>query len=369
MCTYILNEEHSMVQELARELAEEEIKVRAEEVDHEQRCPKESIEILAQSGLVACIAPEDYSGTGVDYHSQLLVIEEAAKECASTALTLANIAEMTEVVLKHGKESLKQRIIPRMVEGKIAVIAGNDSVLSSALKTNIIAKKTDNGYVLNGVKNNVVNAKSGEVYLVAAKCADNILWFVIEKKISGLKTFEQPSKLGFKGCSFDQIIMEDCYAAEDACLEGGVWKTLSGLQTLNMAAIAEGIAQGAIAEAIQYVNQRVQFGKTIAQFQNTQHVIAELLAKAESARALVWSAAEVKDAGENYEYVASMAKLIAADVAASVTRKCVQLMGGYGYSREYPVERKMRDAKMTELLSGGLNTHKDLIANVSVVRQ
>ena len=366
MQTYILNEEQIMIQELVTELTQAEIKPRAEEIDHTMCCPKEGIEILAEAGLTGCAIPEIYGGTGLDYWCQLYTIEEVAKECASTAYVLANMAEVTEVLLKHGSRDLLETVLTEILGGTIVSIGGNDSFSGKSLKTDIEAEKTENGYLLTGVKKNIANFKESRYCLLAVRQDGENVWFLIDTEY--VEVTESVRKLGFKGISYDAIVLENYFVSEDRILKGNVYQTLSDLQTLNMAAIAEGIAQGAISEAIPYVNQRVQFGKTIAQFENTQQVMADMLSKAEAARALVWEAAKVKDSGQDYAYAASLAKIMATDVAPVITRQVVQLMGGYGYSKEYPVERKMRDAKMTELTAGKTSCHKEIVAKTAVVQ-
>lgn len=360
MKTFVLTEEQAMIRDLASDLAKAEIMPRSEAVDHTGHCPTEGIAALAGAGLVACTLPEALGGAELDHWSQTVVIEEIAKECASTAWVIANTVEVAECILRHGTEAQKNTVLPRLASGSLAAPAGRD--------TAVTAEKTGGGYVLNGTKTAVPNAGSCDWYLVPARDGDVELWFFIASDAAGLEARSGTPQLGMKGCPLGELVFNGCTAAADTVLAGNAADTLCAAQALNMAAIAAGIAQGAAAEAIKYINQRVQFGTTIAQFQNTQHVMAQLLAQIEGARALVWDAAHVKDSGEDYAPAAALAKLMASDTAATVTRKCVQFMGGYGYSREYPVERKMRDAKMTELLCGASAYQKDVVAKAVVVQ-
>lgn len=368
MKTFVLTEDQETIVDLATSLAEAEIRPRSEAVDHEACCPAEGVAVLAKAGLVACMIPEELGGAGLGHWSQSVVLEIVAKECACTAWTIANIVEVAECLCKHGTDIQKEQILAELPSGALACVAGSDAPCGAPVKYTLTAQKTDAGYVLNGVKKNVPNTGSCKWYLVAAEGECGPVWVTVNGAAAGLTTERRESRLGMRGCGFGEMVFENCEVASDMVLSGDVAATLSAAQALNMAAIAEGIAQGAIREAVQYINQRVQFGKTIAQFENTQHVMAELIAKTEAARALVWQAAQVKDTGADCAYAAALAKLVSTDIASVVTRKCVQFMGGYGYSREYPVERKMRDAKMTELLGGASVMQKDLVAKKSVVQ-
>lgn len=368
MKTFVLNEDQRMVKELLDELVEAEIRSRSEEIDHKQKYPAEGIQVLAESGLIACMIPEKYNGSELDYLSHTLVIEEVAKECGSTAFAIAQICEAAEVVLKHGSEEAKSRYLPTLVCGTPVAVGGSDRNVNNSFDVTVTAEKTEEGYVLNGLKKNVFHANAASWFIIAAKEDDEVKWFIVDNKNAGITISDGDIMLGFKGCKVGSLSFNEYKVPETALLKGNVEATLKSIQALNMAAISSGIAQGALNEAIEYVNQRVQFKKTIAQFQNTQQVGAELLAKSEASRALVWEAARVKDAGEESSYVASLAKIIATEAAAMITKKCVQFMGGYGYSREYPVERKMRDAKMAELLNGSSFLQKDAVAKMRIVK-
>lgn len=368
MKTYILNEEQKMIVDLAKSLAEAEVKPRSERVDHEAVCPTEGVAVLAKAGLVACMVPEELGGAGLDHWSQIAVLEAVAKECASTAWTISNIVEVAECLNKHGTDLQKEQILAELPGGVLACVAGSDAPYGAPKKFSVTAKKAGVGFVLNGAKKNVPHVGSCKWYLVAANGEDGPVWVTVNADAAGVKAQIKGPKLGMRGCCFGELVFENCEVAADMVLSGDVSATLSAVQALDMAAIAEGIAQGAIQEATQYINQRVQFGKTIAQFENTQHIMAKLLAETEAARALVWQASHVKDSGDDYAYAAALAKLAATDAANVVTRKCIQFMGGYGYSREYPVERKMRDAKMTELLGGASCMQKDIVAQTAVVQ-
>lgn len=362
MKTFVLTADQEMLLGLAHDLAEAEIRPRSEAVDHECKFPAEGIKILAEAGLVGCTAPEAYGGAALDAWCQIAVIGEVAKECASTAWALAMTAEAVECVTQFGTDAQKDSILPLLLSGGCAAVAGSDNVPGGPEVLTASAVKTDDGYVLHGVKKNVFGAGCCDWYLIKAQAEDAAKWFLVSASSLTVRSGEE--KLGFKGCPTGELVL-DGSRAEELC--GAVDDMVKAAQTLDMAAIAAGVAQGALREAIQYVNQRVQFKKRISEFENTQQVMSELLAKTEACRALVWNAAQVKSAGEMYGYAAALAKIAAADNASIVTRKCVQFMGGYGYSREYPVERKMRDAKMCEMCAGSTELQKTLAAQTAVV--
>lgn len=353
MKTFVLTEDQSMLRELAQNLAEAEIKPRSEHVDQGCVVPAEGMSVLAEAGLLSCMLPEDQGGAGLDCWSQCCVIEETAKQCASTAWAVSENAVVAECVCRYGSETSKSQVLPSLVEGAFAAVADG---------AGLTCEKAGDGYVLSGRLRHVLLAEAAKWLVVSAQEGEERLWFLLKNGQDGLKVEKQAELLGLKGCPAGTLCLENCRAASDALLGGGVEKTLRTLRALYGAAIAAGISQGALAEAIPYANQRIQFGKPVSHFENNQQLLSDLLAKAEAARALTWNAAAVKDSGEDGEVVAEMAKVFAADVAPYLTRKCVQVMGGYGYSREYPVERKMRDAKMIELLGG---TAEDLKAEVA----
>ena len=351
---FVLTEDQQMVRELAEGLAQSEIRPRTEEVDHASACPAEGAAVLAEAGLLACTVPEKYGGAGLDAWSQMCVIEETAKECASTAWAVAASSVAAECVLAHGGETLKREMLPALVSGQFAAVA----------ETAVQAERDGEGWALSGAARHVLLAAESSWYLVSAAADGAVRWFAVRGDAAGLQVRAGEPMLGLKGCPMGDLVLDRCPGeALDAKADSSVKAALS----LASAAVSEGVAQGALAEAVAYVNQRVQFGKTIAQFENTQQVMAELLAKAQAARALVWDAAEVKMSGDDYGVVAAMAKIVASDAASIITRKCIQFMGGYGYSREYPVERKMRDAKMLELVGVTAEQGKASVAGAEIV--
>lgn len=358
MSTYILSEDQRMIKELVDELVENEIRPRSERIDHEAEYPSEGVAFMAESGLAGCILPERYGGAGLDAWSQTAVIESIATACASTAWALAMITEVSECILAGGTDAQKDEYLAELAAGAPACVAAQGRVR---------ADRTESGYILQGRVPHVPNAGRCGYYLVRAMAEDGVKWCLIENGQDGLHFEVEAPLLGMKGCVHGTMILDSATVPAGSVLMKDVSDVYRNASALDMAAIAAGIARGGLEEAIRYDNQRVQFGKTIAQFENTQQVLAGFLAETEAARALVWQAAVIKSAGEDYGYMAACAKTFCSDVAARATRKCLQLMGGYGYSREYPIERKMRDAKMTEILAGNTGSYKADIAREKVV--
>ncbi len=359
MKTFVLTEDQSMLRELAQSIAEAEIKPRSEHVDRACALPEEGMGILAEAGLLSCMLPEAAGGAGLDHWSQCCVIEEVAKQCASTAWAVAENAAVAECVCRHGSETRKSQVLPALAEGAFAAACAGEG---------LSWEKKGDGYVLNGRLRHVLLAQAARYLVVSAQAGGERLWFLLEQGQAGVKAEAQAELLGMKGCPAGTLALENCAVSGESLLAGDVEKTLDEARALGGAAIAAGISQGALAEAIPYANQRVQFGKPVSHFENNQQLLSDLLSKAEAARALVWSAAAVKDSGAPAETAAEMAKIFATDLAPYLTRKCVQVMGGYGYSREYPVERKMRDAKMIELLGGTAEELKARVAQTLVIQ-
>jgi len=351
MSTFFPDEEQLMVMDLARKMAVNEVGPVAEDTDHNAYIHTEVLSTIAESGLICCMLPEEFGGDGLDYWNQICVIEEIAKECASTAWAVANTAEAAMAVLKYGTDALKAKVLPAFANAVLACVAGNDSPHFGRQEITLRASKEADGYVLNGIKKNVPVINEVQKFLVSATADDGVKWFLADRNTPGLTICEDAPLLGMKGCRNGNVIFDSCKMDKDTLLKGDASEYISSIQNLNIAAIAAGISEGAVTIAVDYVNQRVQFGKRIAEFENTQVVLARLRARTEASKALLWSAAETDPDDKEFSNIAAIAKLETTDTACITTRKCLQLMGGYGYSREYPIERKMRDAKMTEILA------------------
>jgi alkylation response protein AidB-like acyl-CoA dehydrogenase len=365
-----LDEEHELLRQTARELAEAKIAPYAAAVDAEARFPQEALDALVGARLHAVHIPEAYGGEGGDALAAALVIEEVARACASSSLIPAVNKLGTVPLLLSGSESLKARYLAPVARGEAMFSyalseagAGSDA---AAMKTRAV--RDGDSWVLNGTKMWITNAGVSEFYTVMASTdpslgARGISAFVVEKSDPGVSFGKPEKKLGIKGSPTRQVILEDVRIPADRIVgaEGTGFKT--ALATLDhtrvtIAAQALGIAQGALDYALGYVKERRQFGQPIAEFQGIQFMLADMAMNLEAARQLTYAAADRSEramAGEkvtDLTFFGSAAKTMASDVAMSVTTDAVQLLGGYGFTSDYPVERMMRDAKITQIYEG-----------------
>jgi len=362
---YELSEEHTALREAVRDLATKEIAPYAAEVDEQGRYPIEAQNALTKAGFQAVIIPEEYGGEGADELAGCIVIEEVARACASSSLIPAvNGLGMTPILLSASHE-LKKQVLPSIARGEAMISyalsereAGSDA---AAMKTR--ARREGDEWVLNGTKCWITNAGISTWYTVMAvtdpeKKANGISAFVVHKDDPGFVVGSKERKLGINGSPTREIHFENCRIPGDRIIgaEGTGFKT--ALATLDhtrptIGAQAVGIAQGALDIAISYVKERKQFGKAIAEFQGLQFMLADMAMKVEAARQLVYVATARAERGEkNLGFISSAAKCFASDTAMSVTTDAVQLLGGAGYTRDFPVERMMRDAKITQIYEG-----------------
>lgn len=371
---YSLTKEQKMVQQLAREFAQKEVKPLAEEIDEEERFPVESAQKMFKLGFYGGPFPEEIGGQGGDFISYSICIEELAKVCATTAVVLSVHALGISVLSKFGNPAQIEKYMPRLMNKDITCFclteagAGSDA---AGVKTKAV--KDGDYWVLNGTKMFITNAGYAGLYFILAntdktKKNNGMTCFIVEADNLGLRIGKKERKCGIRGSSTCEVILENCRVHKDDILgqEGkGLSIALSSLDggRLGIASQALGISQGALDEAMKYVKERKQFGKRISQFQKTQFSIADMHARVEATRMLVRKAAYLKQVGDKEAGVtAAMAKLFASDTANIVTRECVQLMGGYGYTREYPVERMFRDAKITEIYEGTSEVQRMVIS-------
>ena len=372
---FTLTKEQVLIQQLAREFAEKEVKPIAAEIDEEERYPEETIPKMFKAGFFQCPHPKALGGAGGDYVAYSICMEEIAKVCASTAVTLSVHSSLgINLMAKYGTPAQKEKYMERLMNSELACFclteagAGSDS---SAQKTR--ATKVEGGWIINGTKMFITYAGHAGLYYVIAvtdktKGTKGITCFIVEKDNPGLKIGKHEKKCGIRGSATCEVVLENCFVADDAILgkEGdGLKVALGGLDQgrIGIASQALGIAQGALDEAMKYVRERKQFGKRLSQFQKTQFSIADMQTRVDAARLLVRRAANYKDIGHPQAgMAASMAKLFASDTANIVTRECVQLLGGYGYTREYPVERMFRDAKITEIYEGTSEVQRIVIS-------
>ena len=366
-----------MLRKMYREFAENEVKPLAAELDEEERFPSETIPKLARYGFLGIPFPKKYGGQGGDNLAYAMAIEEVAKVCGTTSVIIAAHTSLCcYPIYAFGTEEQKMKYLPDLLSGKKLGAFGltEPNAGSDASGQQTLAVLDGDHYVLNGTKCFITNATEASTFVVFAmtdkyKGNHGISAFIVEKGFKGFSIGKHEKKMGIKGSATSDLIFEDCIVPKENLLgeEGKGFKiamgTLDGGR-VGVAAQALGIGEGAIEETIKYTKERMQFKKRISQFQNTQFQLADMKAYADAAQLLVYRAAMSKDAGDpNTGFYSSMAKLFAAGMASDVTRRAVQLFGGYGYTREYPVERMMRDAKITEIYEGTSEVQRMVIAN------
>ncbi|MCB2360627.1 acyl-CoA dehydrogenase [Clostridium estertheticum] len=370
-----LNEEQKDLQTMFREFAEKEVKPLAHEIDEEERFPQETVKKMAELGIMGIPFPEEYGGSGIDYLTYTVAVEELSKACATTGVIVsAHTSLCASPIYEFGTEEQKQKYLVPLAQGTWLGAFGltEPSAGTDASMQKTTAVLDGDNYILNGTKVFITNGGKADVYVILAMTdktlgTKGISAFIVEKDFKGFSIGKKEEKMGIRGSSTCELIMENCIVPKENLL-GKVGKGFSmAMKTLDggrigIAAQALGIAQGAINEAVLYVKERVQFGKRISQFQNCQFELADMQASTDAARLLVYRAACAKDNHEPFSHLAAMAKLVASEVASDVTRRAVQLFGGYGYCREYPVERMMRDAKITEIYEGTSEVMKMVIS-------
>ena len=372
-----LSKEHELLRKMYREFAQNEVKPLAAELDEEERFPKETIPKLAKLGMLGIPFPKKYGGAGGDNLAYAMAVEEVAKTCGTTSVIIcAHTSLCCYPIYAYGTEEQKMKYLPDLLSGRKlgAFVLTEPGAGTDASGQQTTAVLEGDHYVLNGVKCFITNATEAETFVVFAmtdksKGNHGISAFIVEKDFPGFSIGKHEKKMGIRGSATSDLIFEDCIVPKENLLgqEGKGFKiamgTLDGGR-VGVAAQALGIGEGAINEAIAYTKERVQFGKRISQFQNTQFQLADMKARADAAQLLVYRAACAKDDGDpKCGFYSSMAKLFAAEMASDVTRRAVQLFGGYGYTREYPVERMMRDAKITEIYEGTSEVQRMVIAN------
>ncbi len=383
-----LSKEQHMLRKMYRDFAENEVKPLAEEVDEEERFPEETVKKMAKLGMMGIYFPKEYGGAGADVLAYVMAVEEMAKVCGTTSVIIsAHTSLCCAPIFENGTEEQKKKYLPKLCSGEwIGAFgltepgAGTDA---QGQQTTAVLDESGENWILNGSKIFITNAGYANVFVdhrhhrqLSSTSA------AARRRRSPPSSWSAPipaspwastrRRWASSGSSTCELILEDCMIPKDRLLGkqgkgfGIAMKTLDGGR-IGIAAQALGLAEGAIEETIKYTKERVQFGKRISQFQNTQFQLADMHAKTEAAKWLVYSAAMKKENHEPYTVDAAMAKLVAAETASDVTRRCVQLFGGYGYTREYPVERMMRDAKITEIYEGTSEVQRMVIsANLGV---
>lgn len=361
---------------MIRAFAEREVKPLAAEIDEQERFPLETVQHMAKLGLMGIPFPQKYGGSGATNQIYSMAVEELSKVCATTGVVLsAHTSLCCAPIYENGTEEQKMKYLPKLCSGEwigaFALTEPNAGTDAAAQQTTAVLD--GDNYILNGNKIFITNAEYAQVYIVFAMTDKSlgtrgITAFIVEKDMPGFKIGKKEMKMGIRGSATCEIILDNCIVPKANVLgvEGGgfkvAMKTLDGGR-IGIASQALGIAQGALDETIKYTNERKQFGKAIAKFQNTQFHLADLHSEIESVRLLVRAASWKKDAKLPYSLDSAMAKLLAAEVAVRMTNKAVQFHGGYGYMREYPIERMMRDAKITEIYEGTSEVQRIVIAS------
>lgn len=375
-----LTKTQELFRQMIHEFAEKEVKPLAAEIDEQERFPEETVKKMAKLGIFGIPVPKEYGGAGGDNIMYSIAVEELSRCCATTGVIVSAHTSLCMVpILEFGTEEQKRKYLPKLASGEwlgaFGLTEPNAGTDSSAQQTTAVLDGDE--WVLNGNKIFITNAGQAGLYVIIAmtdKSQGNrgISAFLVEADTPGFSVGKQELKMGIRGSSTAELIFDNCRIPKENLL-GQVgrgfriaMKTLDGGR-IGIAAQALGIAQGALDETVKYTKERKQFGRAIAKFQNTQFQMADLQTKIEAARLLVRSAAFKKDEAIKNDRIAysadsAMAKLYASEVAMEVTTKAVQFHGGYGYTREYPVERMMRDAKITEIYEGTSEVQRMVVA-------
>ncbi|HEC68889.1 MAG TPA: acyl-CoA dehydrogenase [Candidatus Omnitrophica bacterium] len=376
MLDYGLTEEQLMIKELARKVAEEKIKPFSKQWDEEEKFPQEAIKALAQSDLFALCIPEEYGGMGGGLLDLCIATEEISRVDGGVAASYAASFLGMFPILLFGTEEQKKKYLPPIASGeKLSAFALTEPEAGSdAGAVTTKAVKEGDFYVLNGLKHFITNGGDADIYTVIAltdksKGPRGISAFIVEKGDSGFSFGKKEEKMGIRASSTRELVFQDCKIPKERLLGGkegiGFIATMKTFDQSRpgVAAQAVGIAQGSLELAVEYAHQRVQFGQKISSFQGIQWMLADMATKVEAARSLVYAVARAIDRGaKNIGAYSAQAKLFASDVAMEVTIQAVQIFGGYGYMRDYPVEKFMRDAKITQIYEGTNQIQKNIIA-------
>ena len=384
-----LTKEQLLVRKMYRDFAENEVKPLAAEIDEEERFPMETVEKMAKLGMMGIYFPKQYGGAGADVLSYAMCVEELAKVCGTTAVIVsAHTSLCAAPIFENGTEEQKMKYLPDLCSGKkIGAFgltepgAGTDA---QGQQTTAVLDESGENYILNGSKCFITNGNVADTFVVIAvtgKTVDKrgrsmkeISAFIVEKDDKGFSQGKHEKKMGIRGSATSDLVFQDCIVPKENLLgkEGKGFKVAMGTLEggrVGVAAQALGIAEGAIAETVKYTGERMQFGRRISQFQNTQFKLADLESSTEAAQLLVYRAAVAKDNNDPMTgYYSSMAKLYAGGNASTVTRECLQLFGGYGYIRDFPIERMMRDAKITEIYEGTSEVQRMIVSRAMGVK-
>ena len=372
---YLLTEEQIMIRDLARQIAREKIQPVAAKYDAEGIFPWDIVKVMSDSDLFGVYIEEKYGGTGGGCMELVLATEELSRACGGISLALAATALGTYPIILFGTEEQKQKYLPDLAKGKrLAAFALTEAGAGSdAAAVATTAQKKGDHYILNGTKQWITNGGEAEVYTVVAsvdrsKGARGAACFIVEKGTPGFEFGKKEDKMGIRASCTRELVFTDCKIPRENLLgkEGGGF--IVAMKTFDqsrpgVASQALGIAQGALDLTVAYIKERKQFGKPISSFQGVQFMLADMATEIEAARALIYATARMVDSGaKKISKDSAIAKLFASDMAMKVTTDCVQLFGGYGYMRDYPIEKYMRDAKITQIYEGTNQIQRAVIA-------
>ena len=369
------NQDEQDVLDMLHDFCLKEVAPIAAEIDETERFPEETWHKLADMGMMGIAYPEEVGGAGMSYVTYIGACEELAKHCATTSVMVsAHSSLCCWPISEYGTQAQKEKYLSKLCSGEWLGAFGltEPGAGTDAAMQKTVAEDKGDHWVLNGSKIFITNAGFANVFVVFAMTdkslgTKGISAFIVERDFPGFKVGSHEKKMGIRGSSTCELVFEDCIVPKENLL-GEVGKgfkiamtTLDGGR-IGIGAQALGIAQAAIDECVKYTKERVQFGTRISQFQNTQFQLADMQAKLDGARLLIYRAAQAKQDHEPYSHLAAMGKLMASEVASDVTRRALQLVGGYGYTREYPFERFMRDAKITEIYEGTSEVQRMVIS-------
>lgn len=373
---YFLNDEQKMILKVVQDIAKDKILPVRQELDEKEEFPLEIIKEMAKADLFRIFIPEEYDGAGMGNFDLCIITEEIAKVCAGVAASYASSALGTEPIVLFGSDEQKKKYLPQIASGeKLAAFGLTESGAGSdvgGIKTTAV--KEGDYYILNGTKQWITNGGEAEIYSVIAatnpkRGARGLSAFIVEKGTEGFSFGKKENKLGIRASSTTELIFENVRVQKENLIGKEGKGFLIAMRTFDLTrtgvgALALGIAEGALMEAVKYAKERFQFGQSISSFQAVQIMLADMATEIEAAKSLVYSVARYIDSGaKNYSKESAMAKLYASDVAMKVTTDAVQIFGGYGYMKDYPVEKMMRDAKITQIFEGTNQIQRLVVAN------
>jgi butyryl-CoA dehydrogenase len=371
---YFLTDEQQMIQEIAEKIATEKVRPVRAELDESEEFPWEIMKVMAQSDLFGVYLPEEYGGLGGGVLENCLAIEEMGRACIAIATTFAASGLGAYPILLFGSEEQKQKYLPPIASGeKLAAFGVTEAGAGSdAGGIQTTAKRDGDHYILNGTKQWITNAGEAETYTVVAitdrtKGARGASAFIVEKGDPGFSFGKKEKKMGLRASANRELLLNDCRIPADRLINREGTGFIVTMKTFDVSrpgigALAVGLCQGALDISVEYARKRVQFGKPIIGFQAVQHMLADMATETEASRALVYAAARYIDSGaKDISKISAISKLYPTDVAMRVTTNAVQVLGGYGYMRDYPVEKMMRDAKILQIYEGTNQIQRNII--------